>query len=535
MRVPALIRASSAAAVALALALPGQALARDGKVDRSFGGGRVTVSFDPGTGSEGPATLIPLGSGGVFSGGIGGGNGWGLALNDRRGNPFGFGGDGLAYHEIVTPSPPGFSAPADFARAPGGGWIGTGLAEEGGPRSIAVARFTGAGDLDPSFGNDPPNPAGDGIVRIDFPGTDDFGRGIAVDRSGRIVVAGYSRATPSAQDLWVLRLMPDGSLDPSFGSGGVLVAGNGANDQAEDVAILRNSRILVAGVSDGDLIVLRVTPRGTLDGAFGGGDAIAEAPGFGIEAESAASLAPLPNGRILVGVNDGTAHIFSPPEAVVGVARFTASGALDRSFSGDGITRIDVGDYQFLGDIAAADDGRIVIASSVRFGPPGGDGQMLIIRLRPGGARDKTFGDRGLVVYGDPGVFEGGGPVAVTRDRRIYFAADVATASTGDGIIARLLGDTRRPGTKIASGPSGEVPPGRYRFRFRALRDVHTRFQCSLAVATPNGRRAESFRSCPARLRVRVAHDSDYLLRVRAVDRAGNVDKTPAKRRFSGR
>ncbi|HKG35302.1 MAG TPA: hypothetical protein VKA89_02560, partial [Solirubrobacterales bacterium] len=76
---------------------------------------------------------------------------------------------------------------------------------------------------------------------------------------------------------------------------------------------------------------------------------------------------------------------------------------------------------------------------------------------------------------------------------------------------------------------------GRYRFRFRALRDVHTKFQCSLAVAKPNSRRAGSFRSCRSPFKVRVTPGADYMLRVRAIDRAGNVDKTPATRRFSGR
>ncbi|HKG36269.1 MAG TPA: hypothetical protein VKA89_07535, partial [Solirubrobacterales bacterium] len=499
----ALIRVSSVAAVALAVALPGHALARDGKVDRSFGGGRVILSFDPGGGAEGPTSLIPLRSGGVFSGGIGGGNGWGLSLHDRAGNPFGFGGDGLAYHKITTPSPPGFSAPAEFSRAPGGGWIGVGFADEGGPRSVAIARFTAAGELDPSFGNDPPNATGDGIVRIDFPGTEDFATGVDLDRSGRLVVSGFSRAGPMTHRLWVMRLMPDGSPDSTFGTAGLVSPLLGANDQAEDVAVLRNGRILVAGVSDGDLVVIRVTPSGTLDGAFGGGDAIAEVPGFGIELESNAKLAPLPNGKILVGVNDGEVSGFTS-NAVVGVARFSKSGVLDRAFSGDGLQRIATGDSQYFGDIAVADDGTIVINSAFRAGPGGTDNQALVIRLRPSGARDRAFGDRGLVFYGQPDVSERGGPVAITGDRRIYIAADISDGTSGNGVIARLFGDTRRPGTKITAGPKGEVPPGRYRFRFRALRDVHTKFQCSLAAAKPNSRRADSFRSCRSPFNVRV-------------------------------
>jgi uncharacterized delta-60 repeat protein len=519
-------------AAAASLLAAATATARDGAIDPSFAGGRAVVSFGPGAGGEGPSSLLVQRSGAVFSAGNAAGNGWGLSLHDRRGNPLGLGGDGLAYHQIA-PGPTPYSVPVDFVRQPDGRWLGAGFLDEGGPRSAALARFTAAGDRDTAFGNDPPNPTADGVVRLDFPGTEDFANGVALDRSGRILAAGTARtpgpAAPS--DIWVGRFAPDGSRDGTFAAGGIAAPAVGTVDQAEDVRVLRSGRILVAGVSDGDLFVLRLRPDGSLDPSFGGGDGIAETPGFGIESESNAEMVVLPDGRIVVGVNDGEVSGFSF-EAVAGVARFTAKGVLDRSFSGDGKRRIVVPGDQFFGGIAVADDGRIVVNSTL---DAGSDDQIMIVRLLPGGGFDRRFADGGILLYGEPGVFEGGGAVAVGRDRRIAVGGSTFDGSGSDRILFRLLGDTWRPGTKIVGGPRGEVAPGRYRVRFRAIRDVHTRFRCALSVTTPNSGRDSSFRSCGSSLRVRVASGAHYLLRVRAIDRAGNVDKTPAKRRFSGR
>ena len=57
-----------------------------------------------------------------------------------------------------------------------------------GKEDFLVARYTSAGVLDPSFG-------GDGLVTTDFGSTDDIGRAVAIDSSGRIVVAGLAYAS----------------------------------------------------------------------------------------------------------------------------------------------------------------------------------------------------------------------------------------------------------------------------------------------------------------------------------------------------
>jgi len=76
----------------------------------------------------------------------------------------------------------------------------------------ALARFTAAGRLDHSFG-------GDGKVTTTFgPGTNNFG-GLMRQASGDLVACG-AKHDGDAITLLLTRYLPNGSLDPGFGTGG---------------------------------------------------------------------------------------------------------------------------------------------------------------------------------------------------------------------------------------------------------------------------------------------------------------------------
>src|SRR5437870_3870186 len=74
---------------------------------------------------------------------------------------------------------------------------------------FALARYTPAGTLDPSFGTG-------GVVVTAFGSSYDEITSVAIDREGRIVVGGYTRNTQSDTDDFALaRYTDDGSLDPT--------------------------------------------------------------------------------------------------------------------------------------------------------------------------------------------------------------------------------------------------------------------------------------------------------------------------------
>ena len=109
------------------------------------------------------------------------------------------------------------------------------------------------------------------------PQGDAFGESMALERSGRILVAGtVNMAGTNPTDMVVVRLSPDGSLDTGFGSGGKVITDfAGKNDGAYGVALTKLGRILVAGWSGIgstlDFGLVRYNEDGSLDPAFGAG------------------------------------------------------------------------------------------------------------------------------------------------------------------------------------------------------------------------------------------------------------------------
>jgi hypothetical protein len=66
-----------------------------------------------------------------------------------------------------------------------------------------------------------------------------------------------------------------GDLDLSFGGGdGMVTTDLSSQDEAYAVGVQSDGKIVVAGYSNGDFVVLRYTSEGVLDTDFGGGDGI---------------------------------------------------------------------------------------------------------------------------------------------------------------------------------------------------------------------------------------------------------------------
>jgi uncharacterized delta-60 repeat protein len=148
---------------------------------------------------------------------------------------------------------------------------------------FAVARFTSAGALDPSFGG------GDGKVTTDFGGpfgAYDLGHDLALLSGGKFLVSGIAGSSFA-----VARYNADGSLDTTFSPGGTEGGGRVALPfdayQGVDsfvkphtaIDLDASGRIVLAGGADGgnrrDALfgVVRLTPDGAPDPTFGDGTA----------------------------------------------------------------------------------------------------------------------------------------------------------------------------------------------------------------------------------------------------------------------
>jgi len=123
-----------------------------------------------------------------------------------------------------------------------------GLSSDGVKNLVLVARFTPGGLPDTTFSTD-------GVVTFGVSTGDDLGASVAIQADGKILVAG----SVNAVDVLVLRLTSDGLPDSTFSADGIARFNGDADgiDAGRGIALQPDGRIVVAGVSDGDLLVLR--------------------------------------------------------------------------------------------------------------------------------------------------------------------------------------------------------------------------------------------------------------------------------------
>jgi uncharacterized delta-60 repeat protein len=267
-----------------------------------------------------------------------------------------------------------------------------------GNTDFALARYNVDGTLDTTFGLG-------GKVTTEFSTSVDVeeARGIALQSDGKIVVAGH-RATGQGDSFALARYNPDGTLDTSFGAGGLVSTTFLGFDQAFAVGIQTDGKIVAAGsasdgTSSGTVVALaRYHTDGTLDLTFGAGGRVtvrleeAIAPGF----QEAHSLAFQQDGKIVIAalheINGVATNGFL-------VARFNTDGTLDSSFGMLGFVGA-----KFLAGTEVADaraitvqpDGRILVAGTSGDGGP--TSNFAVARFATDGNLDPTFGTAGKVI-----------------------------------------------------------------------------------------------------------------------------------------
>jgi uncharacterized delta-60 repeat protein len=240
-----------------------------------------------------------------------------------------------------------------------------------------IERYRPDGTLDTSFGTA-------GSVKI--PTTDTLSSDtppVAVQNDGSVLVLSRDQL-----GLGVQRLSPSGQPDQSFGGSGhvrLFVGRQDLFDEPRAIAIDSSDRIVIAGVITGDgdrgSVVIRLTPAGGLDRTFSDDGHVV------LSSLSISSLLVQPSGAIVVGTSSVniTGRGRRDPRSLV---RFRASGALDPAFSRPNVKQ---GICSVVPDaLAQQSDGKIIAA--------GFDG---IARYTATGAVDRTFGHKGLVSFGE--------------------------------------------------------------------------------------------------------------------------------------
>ncbi len=261
----------------------------NGHLDRSFGDhGEVRTLIGSKYGGDWAQAITIDPDGRIVVAGTGPpGNSWLLARykpNGKLDRSFG------AHGTIATPFTD-YDGALSIAIDSQGQIVAGGFAK----RDLALARYEPNGKLDPSFGDG-------GKVRTNFPGLASA-NSIAIDSQGRIVATVDSREPDKVRRFTVARYLADGSLDGSFGNGGVVTTDFPDHSVAQDVAIDKSGRIVVAGraASPGHrkFALARYLPDGNLDPTFSHDGKAITTFGSGKEVQGANGAAIDDRGRIV--------------------------------------------------------------------------------------------------------------------------------------------------------------------------------------------------------------------------------------------
>jgi uncharacterized delta-60 repeat protein len=401
-------------------------VARAGDLDSRFGtGGKVITDFAGGLDEahnvvlQADGKLVVAGDSGDASDEVTTSD-FGLVRYNPDGSiDTGFGKSG----KVTTDFAGGFDQVLGMALQNDGRIIAVGYAKTKTGKDWGVARYNPDGSLDSSFGTG-------GKVTTDFANSFDSADAVAIQKDGRIIIAGFA-TTSTNMDFALVRYNADGSLDSSFGtSGKVTTDFSKGPDNAPAVALQSDGKIIAAGRartswSGFDFALVRYNADGSIDSSFGTGGKVTT--DLGGNAEGIRAMAIQSDARIVV------AGFTSYKETNLNfaVARYQADGSLDTSFGKGGkvITDFSPGFEDAAHSVAIQSDGRIIaVGHSVQGGA---NYDFALARYNTDGSADSSFGNQGLLLTDLGTAHDWPFGTAIQKDGNLIVVGRLRNVATG--------------------------------------------------------------------------------------------------------
>ena len=320
---------------------------------------------------------------------------------------------------------------------------------------LVVLRLRASGALDSGFG------VGGQVVPA-LPGSSLEGvRSLATFRDGRIVAAATLQPDSGSTQIALVRLLPNGEIDPSFGAGLGYVITGPAGSRLGSMVMDRNGNILIAAgyasAAGETPYVMRLAPDGTPDATFGSGGTV-DGAGLGLTGRATGVLVK-PDGTVVFCVGAGGER--SGPSTFT-VVRLLVNGAPDPGFGGTGVVSMPLTPFSGQGAGAAAVRGGpastlLVAGTDVT---PKGSLRGVVLRMKSDGTLDARFGHNGIAR-----IARAGRNLRVTAMTRDAHGRIVLTGAgePPDSLLVRLRASGRRDSTFGNGGltyPKLGRPPG---------------------------------------------------------------------------
>jgi uncharacterized delta-60 repeat protein len=256
--------------------------------------------------------------------------------------------------------------------------------------------------------------------------------------------------------------LPPGTLDPSFASGGTLVHQFGSANMAGAwsegfaVAVQSDGKVVIGGMAtdssgNNEALVVRLNPDGSLDGSFGNGGVVTQQLSVGAGSSIVRSLAIQSDGKIVIaGQATDAGH------TAVMVARLNPDGTFDSSFNSTGVLVSQQGSPSITSPSSEADS-LILQGSKIVIGGRARDSnkneQFMVLRLNSDGSFDSSFGSGGAVIQQlAAGTRSAVTSLALQSDGKIIAGGDTFDGSQEDFMVARLNGSDGSFDSTFGSG-----------------------------------------------------------------------------------
>ncbi len=258
------------------------------------------------------------------------------------------------------------------------------------------------GSLDPTYGDN-------GIFFTHLQNITPEAYCSALDSQGRLIAGGsVYLASSAARHSLLVRLLSDGSLDPTFGTGGYVIDTiEGA--RIYGLTIANDGKILACGRAptntaefSSDFVIYRFNEDGSPDNSFS--DDGRTFVDFGpLHRNRANSINEQNDGKILVTGNfhygdEGLADLYK-----IGICRLLPNGDLDATYGSNGLVIQDLNLISARSYHSTIDaNGKLVVAGWRRPEASDGNNHGVILRLNENGSPDPTFGEDGLAFANIP-------------------------------------------------------------------------------------------------------------------------------------
>ena len=295
---------------------------------------------------------------------------------------------------------------------------------------LFIVSFSGyaqlPGDLDITFGTN-------GIVTHDVSSLNDETIKVRLQNDNKILCLGKTQTGWQNDDIFILRLLPSGELDYTFGQNGVvLIEVSQRNDVGTDMILQNDGKILIVGYTTPpnnlNPLLIRLLPNGQLDDAFGNN---------GLFTIDIGLLSTLQRVELL---QDDNILCLGQVGDDVAVFKFLSDGSLDISFGDGGKVILDTGSDYYTGTdlVVAEDTGFFVCGSS---GISATEANALVCKFQSDGSLDQSFNLTGYKEFtvDQSYLINQASRISLIESNGLLVAGNLYESGSSESFVTRIL------------------------------------------------------------------------------------------------